>query len=73
MKLKIAVVIHGRFHGFDLVRELLHRGHDVTLFTNYPIWAVERFGVLRDCVRNFWWHGVLTRAAWKRQILRRFA
>jgi glycosyltransferase involved in cell wall biosynthesis len=64
MKLKIAIVIHGRFHGFDLVRALLQRGHDVTLFTNYPKWAVERFGVPGDCVRSFWWHGVLTRATW---------
>src|SRR5262245_3217953 len=65
MKLKIAVVIHGRFHGFDLVRALLQRGHDVTLFTNYPKWAVERFDVPGDCVRSFWGHGVVTRAAWK--------
>jgi glycosyltransferase involved in cell wall biosynthesis len=65
MKLKIAVVIHGRFHGFDLVRALLQRGHNVTLFTNYPKWAVERFDVPGECVRSFWWHGVLTRVAWK--------
>ncbi len=65
MKLKIAVVIHGRFHGFDLTRELLRQGHDVTLFTNYPKWGVERFDVPGDCVRSFWEHGVLTRAAWK--------
>ena len=61
MKLKIAVVIHGRFYGFDLVRGLLQRGHDVTLFTNYPRWAVKRFDVPGECVRSFWWHGVLTR------------
>jgi UDP:flavonoid glycosyltransferase YjiC (YdhE family) len=33
MKLKIAIVVHGRFHAFDLARALLRRGHDVTLFT----------------------------------------
>lgn len=65
MKLKIAIVVHGRFHAFDLALALLQRGHNVTLFTNYPCWAVERFGVPRDRVRSFWWHGVLTRTAGK--------
>ncbi len=43
--LKIAIVVHGRFHGFDLARALIERGHDVTVFTNYPAWAVARFGI----------------------------
>lgn len=65
MKLKIAIVVHGRFHAFDLARALIARGHDVTLFTNYPKWAVERFGVPKTRVRSFWRHGVLSRAAGK--------
>jgi glycosyltransferase involved in cell wall biosynthesis len=59
---KIAIVVHGRFEAFDLARELVRRGHQVRLFTNYPRWAVTRFGVPRNCVRSFWPHGVLTRA-----------
>jgi glycosyltransferase involved in cell wall biosynthesis len=65
MRLKIAIVVHGRFHAFDLARELLRQGHLVTLLTNYPKWAVERFDVPPEHVRSFWPHGVLTRAAWK--------
>jgi glycosyltransferase involved in cell wall biosynthesis len=65
MKLKIAIVVHGRFHGFDLARALLRRGHDVTLFTNYPKWAVKRFDFPENRVRSFWLHGVTSRAAWK--------
>src|SRR6266853_5953174 len=61
--MKIAVVVHGRFHAFDLVRALLKRGNDVTLFTNYPRWAVARFGIPADRVRTFPLHGVLARAA----------
>lgn len=61
MKLKIAIVVHGRFHAFDLARALLRRGQDVTLFTNYPKWAVERFNFPGERVRSFWSHGVLTR------------
>jgi colanic acid/amylovoran biosynthesis glycosyltransferase len=61
--MKIAVVVHGRFHAFDLVRALIKRGNDVTVFTNYPRWAVERFGIPGDRVRGYPFHGILTRAA----------
>jgi glycosyltransferase involved in cell wall biosynthesis len=60
--MKIAIVVHGRFHAFDLARALIDRGHDVTVFTNYPAWAVERFGFPKERVRSFWPHGVLSRA-----------
>src|SRR5436190_23850666 len=59
--MKIAVVVHGRFHAFDLARALLERGNDVTVFTNYPKWAVKRFDISPQRVRSFWAHGVLSR------------
>jgi glycosyltransferase involved in cell wall biosynthesis len=59
--MKIAIVVQGRFHAFDLARALLARGHDVMLFTNYPKWAVKRFGIASDRVRSFWPHGVASR------------
>ncbi len=59
---KIAIAVHGRFEAFDLARELIRRGHRVQLLTNYPRWAVEKFGVPGECVRSFWPHGVVTRA-----------
>lgn len=61
MKLKIAIVVHGRFHAFDLARELIHQGHDVTLFTNYPKQVVEKFNIPLECVETFLLHGILTR------------
>jgi glycosyltransferase involved in cell wall biosynthesis len=61
MKLKIAIVVHGRFHAFDLARELINQGHDVTLFTNYPKKIVERFGIPQKYVQTFLLHGLLTR------------
>jgi glycosyltransferase involved in cell wall biosynthesis len=63
--MKIAVVVHGRFHAFDLGSALLRRGHDVTLFTNYPKWAVKRFGFPEARVRSFWVHGVVSRGAFQ--------
>lgn len=69
--MKIAIVVHGRFHAFDLARELLRRGNEVTLFTNYPAWAVKRFGFPKEYVRSFWLHGVSSRlATWLHRNLR---
>jgi hypothetical protein len=58
--MKIAIVVPGRFHAFDLARGLsLH--HDVVVFTNYPKWAARRFGLAKHQVRSFWIHGILSR------------
>lgn len=61
--MKIAIAVHGRFHAFDLARELAPR-HDVTVFANYPKWVARRFGLAPENVRSFLTHGVLSRAAW---------
>lgn len=59
--MKIAIVVHGRFHGFHLARSLLRRGHDVRVFTNYPKWAVRRFGLADEHVDTFPLHGILAK------------
>ncbi len=59
--LKIAVVVHGRFHAFDLVRELIKQGNDVTVFTNYPKYILEKFGIPPVHVRSFLLHGICSR------------
>src|SRR5438132_5552113 len=59
--MKIAIVVPGRFHAFDLAGALLDRDCDVSILTNYPRWAVGRFGFPTERVHSFWPHGVLTR------------
>jgi glycosyltransferase involved in cell wall biosynthesis len=59
--MKIAVVVHGRFFAFDLARELIQLGHEVTLLTNYPKHVVARFGVPETNVRSFLVHGIGSR------------
>jgi glycosyltransferase involved in cell wall biosynthesis len=60
-KLKVAIVVHGRFYAFDLARALIKQGHDVTLLTNYPKHIVEKFGIPRQYVKTFLFHGILSR------------
>jgi glycosyltransferase involved in cell wall biosynthesis len=59
--MKIAVVVHGRFHAFHLAKALIDCGADVTVFTNYPKWAVKKFNIAPENVRSLWPHGVLSR------------
>jgi glycosyltransferase involved in cell wall biosynthesis len=61
--MKIAIVVHGRFHAFNLARALIRQGQDVRVFTNYPKWAVRHFGISDENVSSFWFHGILARAA----------
>lgn len=63
--LRIALVVHGRFHGFDLARELLRLGHDVVLFTNYPAFIARRFGIPAERVRSHLIHGAGSRLLWR--------
>jgi glycosyltransferase involved in cell wall biosynthesis len=60
--MKIAIVVPGRLHAFDFAKALSAR-HEVTLFTNYPKWAVARFGLDKNQVRSCWLHGVAARIA----------
>src|SRR5262245_23005342 len=64
-KLRIAVVVHGRFYAFDLARELLKHGHEVTVLTNYPPYVVERFGVSAAYVIANVAHGIASRLAYR--------
>ena len=61
--LKIAIVVHGRFHAFDLARELIRQGAQVTLLTNYPKYTAQEFGIPKSNVINCVWHGVACRLA----------
>lgn len=59
--MKIAIVVQGRFHAFDLAQALLRQGADVTVYTNYPAWAAARFGLERSRVRSLWPHALAAR------------
>jgi glycosyltransferase involved in cell wall biosynthesis len=64
MKPKIAIVVHGRFHAFDLARELIEQGQEIVLFTNYPKNICEKFGIPSEYVQSFLIHGIFTRVVY---------
>ena len=61
--MKIAIGVHGRFHGFELAKALLYLGHDVRIFTNYPPFIVKRFGLPSEIVTTHYWHGIVSKAS----------
>jgi glycosyltransferase involved in cell wall biosynthesis len=61
--MRIAIAVHGRYYAFDLAPELFLRGHDVTLFTNYPKCVARRFGFSKSNVKSFWPHWRTSRIA----------
>jgi len=63
-RLRIALVVPGRFDAFDLAKALISQGHVVRIYTNYPRWAIRPFGISAHAIRSFWLHGVLSRVAW---------
>jgi len=56
------VAVQGRFHAFDLARELDLRGRLARLFTSYPAGIVPRFGLDEALVRSLPWVEVSSRA-----------
>ena len=43
--MRITIVVGGRWHAFDLARELNTQGHLHRLITNYPRWFVQRWDI----------------------------
>ena len=48
--MKITIVVGGRWHAFDLAKELHNAGHLHRLITNYPSWFVRRWGIPKQKV-----------------------
>ena len=63
--MKTAMVVHGRFHAFDLARELIRAGEDVYVLTNYPKIIAEKFGIPPERVRTNLLHGVISRIGYE--------
>jgi len=67
--MKIAIVVHGRFHAFELARELVRLGHDVCIMTNYPRRIAARFGIPPSHIKNNLLHGIVSRITYKLDAL----
>ena len=64
-RMRITLVVGGRWHAFDLARELHHHGHLHRLITNYPRWFVRRWGIPPERVVSLPFTFVVVRAIYR--------
>ena len=65
LPLKVSILVPGRWHAFELARELINLGVDVRLVTSYPRGKTRAWGLPDERVRSLFWHYLLTRLAWE--------
>jgi len=63
--MRITLVVGGRWHAFDLARELHQHGHLHRLITNYPRWFVRRWGIPPERVVSLPFTFVVVRAIYR--------
>ena len=68
--MRIQIITPGRFHLFDLARELHKKGHLFKLVTTLPRFVAKKFNIPRKKTKSFVWHEVMWRLSNK--ILDRF-
>jgi glycosyltransferase involved in cell wall biosynthesis len=63
--LRISIIVPGRWHAFDLARELNHLGYLQQLITSYPKRTVQKFGIPDQVVVSLPVTELLRRASWR--------
>jgi len=53
--MQVVLSTSGRFHTFDLARQLHKRGNLKTVFSGYPLFKLRREGLPRELVKTFPW------------------
>lgn len=67
--MKIALSTPGKFHTFDLARELYARGSLVAIFTGYPHFKLKNEGVPQALIHTFpWIHTPYMAFPWKHKL-----
>ncbi|MES2597879.1 MAG: glycosyltransferase family 4 protein [Verrucomicrobiota bacterium] len=63
--LSVSIVVQGRFHAFALAEALIKKGVPLRLYTNYPAFKAEQFGVPRKNLACFPLLGLLHRYSYR--------
>ena len=48
--MKVTIIVGGRWHAFDLAKELYLKGYLYRLITNYPYFAIKKWGIPKEHV-----------------------
>ena len=50
LSMKVTIVVGGRWHAFDLAKELYLKGYLYRLITNYPYFAIKKWGIPKEYI-----------------------
>lgn len=51
--MKIAIITYGKFHSFELARELINKGLFVKIFSSYPWFIAKKYGFFKKNYNSF--------------------
>lgn len=51
--MNITIVSFGKFHSFDLARELFNRNANVKIYSAYPYYKAKKYGIRKSSFRSF--------------------
>jgi len=62
--MKVVQTVHGKFHHFDLARQLYRHGMLEAIFTGYPRWKLKDENLPADKIKTFPWIRTFLMAKW---------
>lgn len=63
--MKVTISVKGRFHAFNLAKELQNKSHLERLITSYPVFEVPKYGIDRHKILSLPTHEVIERV-WRK-------
>lgn len=63
--MKVVQTVHGKFHHFDLARQLHRHGMLEVIFTGYPRWKLKDEDLPPDKIKTFPWIRTFLMAKWR--------
>jgi glycosyltransferase involved in cell wall biosynthesis len=76
--MKVTVSVFGRFHAFNLAKQLQNHNHLHKLISTYPNFAINNYGINNDLIYSIWYLEVLARSlprelkSWQWRLLEQF-
>src|SRR5262245_47720172 len=64
--MKVVQTVFGKFHHFDLARQLYRLGMLEAIYTGYPRWKLRQEHLPQEKIRTFPWLQTLLLAKWRR-------
>ena len=59
--MKINIIVGGKFHAFNLAKQINKRGHLNKIITSYPSYKLEEYGIKKKDIQSYFLKEILSR------------